>query len=217
MIPLRDDIPHRRPPIINWLLIAANVGVFAIQITRGEAMDRLAAIPASISQGRQLYTILTSMFMHGGIFHILSNMWFLYIFGDNVEDTFGHVGYLLIYLVSGICGALLQVAVSQHSTIPMVGASGAISGVLGAYLVLYPGARILTLLPIFIFIQLINIPAFVFLGFWIVLQLLSGLASPRSGGGVAFFAHIGGFAFGFLMGLIARAARRGRSLRYSIR
>jgi membrane associated rhomboid family serine protease len=216
MIPLRDDIPRRRFPIINWLLIAANVAVFALQWTRGEAMDRYAAIPASISSGHHLYTILTSMFMHGGIFHILSNMWFLYIFGDNVEDAFGHIGYLAIYLVSGICGALLQVAVSQHSSIPMIGASGAISGVLGAYLVLYPRARILTLLPIFIFIQFINVPAFIFLGFWIAVQLLSGLAGPRAGGGVAFFAHIGGFAFGLLMGILVRIFRPRRGLQYRI-
>jgi membrane associated rhomboid family serine protease len=216
MIPLRDDVPHRRTPIVTWLLIAANVGVFLLQMTRGQAIDRFAAIPANISQGHHLYTILTSMFMHGGIIHILSNMWFLYIFGDNVEDTFGHAGYLAIYLVSGVCGALAQVAVAHGSTIPMIGASGAISGVLGAYLVLYPRARILTLLPIFIFIQLINVPAFIFLGFWIIVQLLSGLASPRAGGGVAFFAHMGGFAFGLLMGILARIFRPRRGLRYRI-
>ena len=217
MIPLRDDIPHRRPPVVTWLLIAANVGVFILQLNRGVTLDRFAAIPASIAQGQSLYTILTSMFMHGGFFHILGNMWFLYIFGDNVEDSFGHVGYLLIYLLAGVSGALLQVAVAHNSSIPMIGASGAISGVLGAYMVLYPGARVLTILPIFIFIQLINIPAFIFLGFWIVLQLLSGIASPRSGGGVAFFAHIGGFAIGLLAGLIARAFRPRRGLRYTIR
>jgi membrane associated rhomboid family serine protease len=216
MIPLRDDISHRRFPIINWLLIAANVAVFVLQWTQGKALDRFAAIPASISHGRAVYTIFTSMFMHGGILHILSNMWFLYIFGDNVEDAFGHIGYLAFYLVSGVCGALLQIAVSLNSKIPMIGASGAISGVLGAYLVLYPGARILTLLPIFIFIQFINVPAFVFLGFWIIIQLLSGLALPRAGGGVAFFAHIGGFAFGLLMGILARILRPRRGLRYRI-
>jgi membrane associated rhomboid family serine protease len=217
MIPLRDDIPHRRTPVVTWLLIATNVGVFILQLTRGVTLDRFAAVPASIAGGHSLYTILTSMFMHGGFLHILSNMWFLYIFGDNVEDAFGHVGFLFIYLLAGVCGALLQVAVAHNSTIPMIGASGAIAGVLGAYLVLYPGARVLTLLPIFIFIQLINIPASIFLGFWIVLQLLSGLASSRAGGGVAFFAHIGGFALGFLAGLIARAFRPRRGLRYTIR
>jgi membrane associated rhomboid family serine protease len=212
MIPLHDDIPHRRFPIVNWLLIAANVAVFVLQLTRGEAMDRFAAIPASISSGHHLDTIFTSMFMHGGIAHILSNMWFLYIFGDNVEDTFGHIGYLAIYLVSGVCGALLQVVVSHNSVIPMIGASGAISGVLGAYLVLYPG-RMLTLLLLFVPIR---VPAFVFLGFWIIVQLLSGLAGPKAGGGVAFFAHIGGFAFGFLMGILARIFRPRRGLRYRI-
>jgi membrane associated rhomboid family serine protease len=217
MIPLRDDIPHRHPPVVTWLLIAANVGVFILQMTRAVTLDRFAAVPASIAHGQSLYTILTSMFMHGGFFHILSNMWFLYIFGDNVEDAFGHVGFLLIYLLAGVSGALLQVAVAHNSAIPMIGASGAVSGVLGAYFVLYPRARVLTILPIFIFIQLINIPAFIFLGFWILLQLLNGVASPRSGGGVAFFAHIGGFAIGLLAGIIARAFRPRRGLRYTIR
>lgn len=216
MIPLRDDVPHRRFPAVTWLLIAANVAVFVLQWNRGPAMDRFAAIPANISHGRALYTIFTSMFMHGGILHILGNMWFLYIFGRNVEDAFGHLGYLAFYLVSGVCGAVFQVAASLNSTIPMIGASGAISGVLGAYFVLYPKARILTLLPIFIFIQFVNVPAFVFLGFWIIIQLLSGLAAPRAGGGVAFFAHIGGFAFGLLTGILARIFRPRNRLRYRV-
>lgn len=216
MFPLRDDIPHRRAPLVNWALIAANVAVFLLQLTRGPGLDRFAAVPALISEGRQLHTVLTSMFMHGGIFHILSNMWFLYIFGDNVEDVFGRFGYLGVYLAAGVCGAGLQIAVNPGSSIPMVGASGAISGVLGAYMVLFPGARILTILPIFLFIQFIQVPAVLFLGFWILIQLLNGFGAPRSGGGVAFFAHIGGFAFGFLVGLIARRIRRRRRVRYSV-
>lgn len=216
MIPLRDDIPHRRKPVVNYLLIAANVAVFGLQLVLGGSMEQFAALPRTIAHGHRFYTVFTSMFMHGGVFHILGNMWFLYIFGDNVEDTFGHLGYLLVYLVAGVCGTGLQILVSASSRIPMVGASGAISGVLGAYLVLYPRARVLTLLPIFIFIQLINIPAFVFLGFWIVVQLLSGFAAPRSGGGVAFYAHIGGFGFGVLMGFLARLFRPRRRLQYRV-
>jgi hypothetical protein len=204
LLPLRDDIRHRKPPITNWLLIGANVAVFVLQLTHGDTLDRYAAVPGAISHGRQLYTVFTSMFMHGGIFHILGNMWFLYIFGDNVEDAFGHFFYVVFYLAAGACGALLQVLINPNSTIPMIGASGAISGVLGAYIVLYPRARILTLLPIFIFIQFINVPAVIFLGYWMFIQVLSGLGSPRSGGGVAFFAHIGGFGFGFLLSLVLR-------------
>jgi len=216
MIPLRDDILHRRPPIINYLLIAANVVVFFLQLKAGDRMDHFAAVPAAISHGHELYTVFTSMFMHGGAFHILSNMWFLYIFGDNVEDAFGHIGYLAVYLISGICGAFLQVFMSPSSSVPMVGASGAISGVLGAYMALYPRARILTLIPIFFFIRLYNIPAVIFLGFWILIQLLSGFYGPRTGGGVAFFAHIGGFAFGLALALMARLVRRRRRPQYSI-
>jgi membrane associated rhomboid family serine protease len=215
VIPLRDDIGHRRFPFTNWTFILLNVVVFVLQYA-GVVPDSLAAVPERISHGQALYTILTSMFMHGGLLHILSNMWFLYIFGDNVEDAFGHLGYAAIYLIAGICGALLQVAVAPNSSIPMVGASGAISGVLGAYMVMYPTARILTLVPIFIFIQFINVPAIIFLGIWIGIQVLSGLGSSRTGGGVAFFAHIGGFAFGFVMGWIGRSLVRRHKVRYSV-
>jgi membrane associated rhomboid family serine protease len=216
VIPLRDDIGHRRFPLVNWFFILANIAVFVLQFL-GIVPSSFAAVPERISHGHALYTILTSMFMHGGLFHILSNMWFLYIFGDNVEDAFGHASYFAIYILAGICGALAQVTVAPNSSIPMVGASGAISGVLGAYMVLYPAARILTLLPIFIFIQFLNVPAIVFLGYWILIQLLSGFGSPRTGGGVAFFAHIGGFALGFLMGFVGRTLVKRRRLRYSIR
>jgi membrane associated rhomboid family serine protease len=214
VIPLRDDIRRRRFPAINWLLILLNVGVFVLQLI-GMVPDTYAAVPRTIMHGHELYTIITSMFMHGGFLHILGNMWFLYIFGDNVEDAFGHLGYLAIYLVSGIIGALLQIAVAPHSLIPMLGASGAISGVLGAYMVLYPGARILTLIPVF-FLLRVNVPAIVFLGIWILIQVLSGLGSPRTGGGVAFFAHIGGFAFGLVAGIIARLTRSRPRIRYSV-
>lgn len=215
MFPIRDSIPHRRPPVVNWLLIAANVGVAILQFTQRGALDRFAAVPEAISHGRALYTVFTSMFMHGGFLHILFNMWYLFIFGDNIEDAFGHAGYLLMYLVSGVCGAALQIIVVPSSTIPMVGASGAISGVLGAYMILYPRARILTLLPIII-LQFVNLPAILFLGFWIMVQLVNAFALPGAGGGVAFFAHIGGFAFGVLAGLIARIFQRRAAVRYRV-
>jgi membrane associated rhomboid family serine protease len=208
VIPLRDDVQHRRSPAVNYLLIIANIVVFILQLRHGSNLDRFAAVPSAITEGRDLYTVLTSMFMHGGLFHILSNMWFLFVFGDNVEDAFGHFGYLIIYLIAGVCGAMLQILMSPHSSVPMVGASGAISGVLGAYLIFYPRARILTLVPIFFFIRFMNIPAFIFLGLWFAMQLLSGLATPHGGGGVAFFAHIGGFSFGLVVALIARMFRR---------
>ncbi|MEO0108218.1 MAG: rhomboid family intramembrane serine protease [candidate division WOR-3 bacterium] len=215
MIPLRDDIGHRRFPVINWLLIASNILVFLLQKS-GAVGEEFAAVPARIVSGQDWHTIPTSMFMHGGMLHIIGNMWFLHIFGDNVEDAFSHIGYLLVYLAAGFCGALLQIMVAPSSTVPMVGASGAISGVLGAYMVLYPGARILTLVPVFVFLQFVNIPAILFLGFWILIQILSGLGAPRAGGGIAFFAHIGGFAFGFLAGLFARIFLRPRRLRYTV-
>lgn len=216
MIPLHDDVEHRRMPLVTYLLIGANIAVFILQLkSEGRITDEYAAVPARIVQGERLYTVLTSMFLHGGFFHILSNMWFLYIFGDNVEDAFGHLGYLVMYLTSGICGAVLQILVSFNSTVPMVGASGAISGVLGAYMVLFPGARILTLVPIFYFLRFVNIPAVIFLGFWIMIQVLNGMLTPRTGGGIAFFAHIGGFVCGFVLALLLRLFFRRRA-RYSI-
>jgi membrane associated rhomboid family serine protease len=149
------------------------------------------------------------MFMHGGLFHIGGNMLYLWIFGNNVEDTLGHGRYLLFYLLSGVAAALAQTAVGPSSTVPMVGASGAVSGVLGAYLILFPSAHVTTLIILGFFFRLVQIPAMVVLGFWIVLQLLNGLGSFGSNGGVAFFAHIGGFLAG--MGLLFVLKPRARS------
>jgi membrane associated rhomboid family serine protease len=154
-------------------------------------------------------TIFTSMFMHGGLVHLAGNMLYLWIFGNNVEDTLGHTRYLVFYLLSGIAAALAQTLVGPSSVVPMVGASGAISGVLGAYLVLFPGARVTTLIILGFFFRLVQIPAMVVLGFWIVLQVLNGLGSFGSSGGVAFFAHIGGFVAG--MGLLYVLRPRSRS------
>ncbi|PWT91234.1 MAG: rhomboid family intramembrane serine protease, partial [Acidobacteria bacterium] len=159
--------------------------------------------------------IFSSMFLHGGWLHVLGNMWFLYIFGDNVEDRVGHVGYIFFYLLCGICAALTQTLLSPHSAVPMVGASGAIAGILGAYFLLFPSARILTLVPIFIFIQLIEIPAFVFLIIWFLLQFLMMTPAQAGEGGVAFLAHIGGFIAGMVLIFFFKKRQPQSSLYYN--
>lgn len=220
MIPLYDDIRSSRRPWVNYLLISACSAVWLAQFTRSpEQFDAIilkyGMIPVRIIQGQGLLTLLSSMFMHGGWFHFLGNMLYLWIFGDNVEDAFGHFFYLIVYLVSGIAGSLLQVLVAPYSRIPTIGASGAISGVMGAYFVLFPRARVLTLVPFFFFMRLIYIPASILLGFWILFQLLYGCSSaPGTGGGIAYFVHIGGFIAGVLFGLLIR--RRVRRTWYEI-
>jgi membrane associated rhomboid family serine protease len=212
VIPLRDDIRSQRRPYINYLLIGACTAAFAWQalteLSGGTAgsdiIRRFGMVPAAVVRGRNLLSLLTSMFLHGGFFHFLGNMLYLWIFGDNVEDAFGHPLYLVVYIVSGLSGSLLQLLVAPHSTIPMIGASGAISGVMGAYFVLYPRARVLTVIPIFFFVRLLYLPASLLLGFWILLQVLYGCSSVAGTGGVAYFAHIGGFALGLLLGLLVK-------------
>jgi membrane associated rhomboid family serine protease len=169
-------------------------------------------IPDLIVSGDQLYTLFTSMFMHADIIHLGGNMLFLYVFGDNVEDTFGHVRYLFFYLVAGIAASLLHISASLYfggSDIPTIGASGAIAGVLGAYFVLYPRSKILTLVFLF-WITIVAIPAVVFLGLWFVFQFLYG--SLGAGGGVAYWAHVGGFMTGIVFGMVLRGRRRKREL-----
>ncbi len=226
MIPLRDINPSRTFPYVTIAIILINVIVHALQwgMTGKETVafyQEFGAIPATIlgqySKGFSFtsfsgsFTLLTSMFIHGGFFHLLGNMWSLWIFGDNVEDRFGHFGFLFFYIVTGIAASVSHILVSPHSMIPTVGASGAISGVMGAYVLLFPRARILVLLPIFIFIRIFTVPAWVFLGFWFFWQLLQGLAtvsaSNPSVGGVAFWAHIGGFAAGMILIPIMRKQR----------
>ena len=213
MIPLRDDVRSERRPFVAWGLMAACVGAFIYQLL-SEYQDSRAGdlivrtfgmVPSQIVSGRHLWTLFTSMFLHGGFFHIVGNMLYLWIFGDNVEDAFGHGRFLLVYLFTGVVGSLLQVMLMPGSTIPTIGASGAVSGVMGAYFVLFPRARVLTLIPIFFFIRLIYLPAPLLLGFWILIQVLNGCGSvPGTGGGVAYFAHIGGFVSGLILGLLAR-------------
>ena len=211
MIPLYDTARTRRLPIVNWLLIALNVLVFLYEISLSQSgLERLTRIwglvPASLLSHPQVawITILSSMFLHGGWFHIISNMWVLFIFGDNVEDRMGGGRYLIFYLLSGAAAALLQSYLLPTSREPMIGASGAIAGVLGAYLLLFPQARIASLVPIFFIFTIINIPAPIFLLFWFVSQLFSGWLTlgGAGGSGVAWWAHVGGFVFGMVAAFI---------------
>jgi membrane associated rhomboid family serine protease len=218
MIPIRDTIRSRRFPLVNWLLILANAAAFYYELRIGPSalngfIETWGLVPTRFWAAPQSawVTIFSSMFLHGGWFHILSNMWILFIFGDNVEDRMGSGRYLVFYLLSGIAAALTQAFFLPNSSSPMVGASGAIAGVLGAYMLLFPRARILSLVPIFFIFTLIEIPAVVFLLFWFASQLFSGFLSlgGASGSGVAWWAHIGGFVFG-LLGVFL-FARRGRT------
>ena len=209
MIPLRDQNPSGRIPFVTYTLIALNAIVFAWQMmqmeTNPDQVFAFALIPADVTSGIQAVDfvhVLASMFMHGGIAHILGNMLYLWIFGDNVEDAMGHTRYLIFYLTGGLVAALAHIITDPTSTIPTVGASGAIAAVLGAYMVLYPRSRVLTLLIFGFFIRLTYIPAIIVLGFWGILQLFQGLLAlggPAGMGGIAFWAHIGGFAFGLLL------------------
>lgn len=227
MIPLRDTIPSKRVPLFTYSLIAINLAIFIWELSLGPggegAILAYAFVPARVfgstsAEGAPLgpyLSIFSSMFLHGGWLHLLGNMLYLFIFGDNVEDAFGHVGFLAFYLVCGVLSALTQGLFDPFSKVPMVGASGAVAGVLGAYFVLYPNARVLTLIPIFIFIQMVEIPAFFFLLFWFLFQFVSGALSSGIGasdqGGIAFWAHVGGFAAGLLVALAVRVSRAARS------
>ena len=225
MIPLRDTIPSRRVPVLTWILIASNILVFLWQVFdpgSQKTMLSLALVPARLfphahggsAAHPALAPLVTSMFLHGSWFHLLGNMLFLFIFGDNVEDAFGPLPYLVFYLASGVASAICQALAAPASHTPVVGASGAIAGVLGAYFVLYPHARIVTLIPIFIFFQIVEIPAFFFLLFWFLLQFASGAISLHTadagGGGVAWWAHVGGFAVGLGVGILFRLVRSAR-------
>jgi membrane associated rhomboid family serine protease len=202
MIPLRDVIPSRTTPVVTIAIIVVNALVFLYEFSLGPDVNQFiiayGLIPAAFSWA----TLLTSMFLHGGFLHVAGNMLYLWIFGDNVEDRMGHGRFLTFYLLCGTAAALAQTIMSPDSVVPMVGASGAIAGVMGAYFVMYPHSRIVTLVPIFLFIQLIEIPAIFFLGIWFVMQFLSGVgsiataASRQPAGGVAFWAHVAGFAAG---------------------
>jgi hypothetical protein len=214
MIPLRDTNPHRTFPIVNYLFIGANVLIFFLQISLGKSYEaaiyQFGLIPVRLMNDMQMFDfglmtflpVFSSMFMHGGWMHLIGNMLFLHVFGDNIEDRLGHVRYIFFYLLAGVGAAAAQIIVNPLSQIPMVGASGAIAGVLGAYILMFPRAKILTLIPIFFFIQFVELPAFLFLGIWFLMQLLSGTLSLGIGGdagGVAWWAHIGGFVAGAVL------------------
>ena len=230
MIPLRDANPVRRTPVATIAIIVACIAAFAYRLGLESTADGGAAVDAFFEQygfvpahlsaalesgrglGEQVLSILTSMFLHVDLQHIVGNMIFLWIFGNNIEDRLGRLGFIAFYLLAGVAAAATQFAIDPGSTVPMVGASGAISAILGAYVVLFPGARVLSLVFLVFFYQLIEVPAWAYLGFWFVLQLIDGLGSlsvAGSQGGVAFFAHIGGFLVGVAVGLLLRAGGRG--------
>jgi membrane associated rhomboid family serine protease len=214
MIPLKDDIPSSRPPVVTVGLIAVNCLIYFYLWSLGaegyeKALFKWGAIPYEVTHGVELtpeiafaipLTLFTSMFLHGGFLHLVGNMLYLWIFGDNVEDQLGHVKFFVFYILSGLAASLLHILTSPKSQIPMVGASGAIAGVLGAYMIAFPKARILTLIFFGFFIRVVSVTALLVLGFWFILQLLYAVPSIGStAGGVAFFAHVGGFLAGIVL------------------
>ena len=213
MIPIRDSQPSRTRPVIVPIIIAANIAVFFYELSLGTEglesfISRFGLVGAVYFQGGQalparIMPVLTSMFLHAGWLHIIFNMLFLWIFGDNIEDRLGRLRFVLFYLTCGIGGAYAQLYLNPESTVPMVGASGAIAGVMGGYLFLFPKARVLALVPVFYFIHVVELPAFLFLGFWFLLQFVTGTVTALSGtgkaGGTAWWAHIGGFAAGLVL------------------
>jgi membrane associated rhomboid family serine protease len=221
MIPIRDEIPTRVTPVVNYLLIAANVLVFLWMLFLPEPalqtfVSKYAMVPAHFTDGvtlADILTIFTSMFMHAGFAHIGGNMLYLWIFGDNVEDRLGHFQYLVFYLVGGVVASLTHLATNWGSELPTVGASGAIAAALGAYLVLFPGSRIATYIPLGFFYRLTMLPAAVVLGFWFILQLFEGVLALGGAdvGGVAVWAHVGGFAYGMVMAKLLPTEREPQS------
>lgn len=229
MIPYKDDNPTRTFPFITIILIAANIFIFFYTLANMSDLDgykkivySYGAIPSYLLSFDKLQpihpslTVFTSMFMHGGLLHLGSNMLYLWIFGNNIEDTLGHFSFLIFYLLCGIAAAYAHAFTAPSSLMPMIGASGAVSGVLGAYILMFPRAKVYTLIFLGFFIQVIRLPAYFVIGFWIVIQLLNGLVSKgvADQGGVAWFAHIGGFLFG--LALIMLFPKVNRSKRYSL-
>jgi membrane associated rhomboid family serine protease len=221
MIPIRDDTPRYSTPFITYLLIALNTLVFLFELslgphTREVFVYQFGVEPIRVLEGLGLANVvvphpsavplLTSMFLHASWLHLIGNMWVLWIFGDNIEDYLGHFAYLIFYLVCGLAASLAHVLLNANSNVPSVGASGAIAGVMGAYFLLFPSARVLTLVPLIIFFTFVWLPAWIVLGYWFVLQFLSGAATSIAysnrtggGGGIAFWAHVGGFVAGLIM------------------
>ena len=217
MFPIRDHNPSGRRPYVTFTLIAINALIFLAYWPGGSEMQinqvffDWGLIPGRLTEGEGFATLISSMFLHAGWMHILGNMLFLWIFGDNLEDEMGHGGFLIFYLLSGLAAAFAQTAMDAASPIPMVGASGAIAGVMGGYLLLFPKARVDVLFIFIIFFRIFAIPAWIVLGVWFGLQLFSGLSTPTDMGGVAYWAHAGGFAGGLILGLPALLRRGGKA------
>ncbi|MCL4523006.1 MAG: rhomboid family intramembrane serine protease [Acidobacteria bacterium] len=223
MIPLRDINPRSSTPFVVMAVIALNTLVWFYQVSLGQVAGEqfiftLGLVPAriddiftthAVSVGGALMPLVTSMFLHGGWMHVIGNMWFLWVFGDNVEDRFGHDKFFLFYVACGLGAGLIHTAFNWGSSVPTVGASGAISGVMGAYFVMFPRSKIVTLVPLLVVFFTVQIPAMFFVGYWIVIQFVGGLSSMRTHaqGGVAFWAHIGGFAIGFILAKIMQPRR----------
>jgi len=214
MIPLRDENPIRVVPFVTWAVLAACVLAFLVQVSLGApGFNRMifglgvipavlfghAYLPPEIALVPPAATVVTSMFLHGGWLHLAGNMLYLWIFADNIEDRMGHLRFLVFYLACGVAAVFAQAIPAPQSVVPMIGASGAISGVLGAYLLLFPRARVLVLVPLGFVLQVIRLPAVWVLGLWFLVQLLSSLGAPEGEGGVAFRAHLGGFVAGLLL------------------
>ena len=234
MIPLRDTIPSKTFPVVTIFLIILNSAVFFYEVTLGPLLSTFVARygiiplrffhPSYFHEGffeGALVPLITFMFLHGGWIHIISNMLFLWIFGDNVEDRMGHVYYLFFYLICGLISGVVQLLISPSSQLPIIGASGAVAGVMGAYLLLYPFAKVVTLFFFLFFIDIVHIPAFFFLGFWFLIQFFSGSfsllgGSSTEGGGVAWWAHIGGFLSGVVL-VMPFVRRKKRKRRYEKR
>ena len=227
MFPLRDTIPSRRFPIVLWLLVIANALVFVYELRLSEegierVFQHYAIVPvrlrldttAFLAEPAAYLTLLTSMFLHGGWLHVLGNLWTLCIFGDNVEDRMGPLRFLVFYLLCGALAGLVHVYFHPDSGLPTIGASGAIAGVMGAYFLLFPRARVITLIPLLFYPLFVELPAFVFLGLWFVSQLMSStlaIADPEAAGGIAFLAHVGGFVAGVLLHRFCLRRERGRA------
>jgi membrane associated rhomboid family serine protease len=221
MIPLRDTIPSQSPPVAVWLLIGVNVACFVLELEMGPAeltqtLEGFGLVPASFGVDR-LWQLVTCSFLHGSLMHLVANMWTLWIFGDNVEDRMGPLRFVGFYLLCAVLAALAELMLQPNSPAPMIGASGAIAGVMGAYLVMYPRARIILLVPLLFWPLFFTVPALVFLGYWFVIQVLSGglglAANTAEPGGIAFGAHVGGFIAGVALHplFVRRTPRRRQS------
>src|SRR5580698_4265078 len=220
MIPLRSSEPHYSRPTATLVIIAANVAVFLYELSLGMSsysLNRFIMHYGIVPDRFHYSSILTSMFIHGGFLHIAGNMWFLWVFGRGVEDLLGHAKFLFLYFACGFAAAFLYILLNSNSTVPTIGASGAIAGVMGAYLIKFPRAHIVTLVFIVIFITTVDIPAFFLLLYWFAIQFFSGVGSvgdSASSGGVAWFAHVGGFIAGMLLVMLMPTQQRARPWRY---